>query len=150
MERIEAVADEYLESDEATNHVIQIYRFPIVMAFTADIPESMDARWRTSAFRAWQPRGVSTLLNSPALLRDFLKICGMTVALHIGREDLNELDLVQSPDDLDHIDAELFALFRGITRKDYQSIISAVQLKFESQGIRLFGQTQGGEWLSLI
>lgn len=149
-EPVEAAADDFLDSDETANHVLEIYRFPIVMAFTADIPRCMDARWRTNAFMAWQPRGVSTLLESPGLLRDFMKVCGMTVALHIGRKDLHELDIVKSTEDLDRIEAELFAVFKGVTQKEYHSIIAAAQSKLESRGARLFCQTQDGEWLSLI
>jgi hypothetical protein len=147
-EPLEAFIDDHLNGDHAALDVLQIYRAPIVRAFSIEQPEVFDSRWRTEAFRRWQPNGISTILGSGAPLDDFLKVSGMPVHVHIDRDALAAAD--PKFDGAATAEGELFELLNGSTTYEHDAIAKVMDNAFAGCGLQLFGETRAGRLASLI
>lgn len=146
-EALEAFVDDYLDSDNVAQDILQIYRIPIVRAFSKEQPDVFDSRWRAEAFKGWQPNGISTIIEDSAALDDFLKICGMPVSIDLDHDALVEVDpTVDGPT----AENELFELFNGCTLNEYKRIVQAMCDRFEASGLELFGKSETGRLASLI
>ena len=147
-EPLEAFIDDHLDGDHAALDVLQIYRAPIVRAFSIEQPEVFGSAWRAEAFRRWQPNGISTMLGSGTTLDDFLKVSGMPVHVHIDRDALAAAD--PAIDAAATAEGELFELLNGSTTHEHDAIAKAMDNEFARRGLQLFGEAGAGRLVSLI
>lgn len=147
-EPVEAFVDDYLDSAAVALDILQIYRAPVVTAFSSELPSVADSRWRTEAFRAWEPAGIASILDDSIALADFLRVCGATIGAGIDREALAVHDV--SLDEAEAIEAQLFELFNQQDLADYREVVARLDAEFRHHGLRLFGETGSAELFSLV
>ena len=138
-------ADLIMRNDSGRKDIEQIYRFPIVQAFSLDHPAVQDRAWREGQFRLWGKYGVASVFDNPADLLRFVSVSNVTARLHTSSIDETELEATAA-----EIDSAFMRAFYRQDPAEYNNTCDELSKKSSSLGLRLFSDPLEGMRFSLV
>ena len=149
-ESVETRTEMLEQSPEVATDVLHIYRGPIVVAFTKDLPAIQNAAWREAALAPWQPNGVLSVLGNPALVRRFLRVSGMVPRVQLDSARLIEQGYVTTDAAVRELKDQLFEAANAMSAAEYTAIVAELETVLDGLGVVLFAKTVDGETSPLI
>ena len=138
-ERLDAGVMKLLTSAAFYKDLEQIYRMPIVMAFSASDDYCRDASWREREFERWKKNGISSIFENPSDLIDFTRCSMVTTLVSIDLSGQPDIELSED----EAIDAFIQSIY-GFSKNEYLKIIKRLEKVALSKGVKLFSEDVRG------
>lgn len=138
-ERLDSGVVKLLGSEAFRKDLEQIYRMPIVMAFSASDEYCRDASWREREFEKWKQNGVSSIFEDPSDLVDFTQCSMVTMRVDIDLSEQPDIEL----SDEEAVDAFVKPVY-GFSKNEYLESVERLDEISRRKGVKLFSEDVRG------